>query len=497
MASEQSSRPSSLPPSDSQAVVQPRAVNPSTALARLNAAVEAIDDLKDESVKLRRDMGVILKALHLENNTLRAENTALGQRVSILEMALGLNDEEGGNTEGGEENVEDMIVEGDAATVAERAKVEKSITAVNSKPIKTAVNLVFKHLMGVQSLVPEKLPPHPTFPTGEAPESVPIDSATGKPFLRFRWDKDAKFAVNATALQDVISGIQTLGPTLCPAAGLFLPVVLPAHLKDRVLKKFKYLHNEWCREHEVAEDEDEVVPPRGGNGGGDDLFAEDGMEEEGDRDGVMAADETSGRRKAVKTRNRRATQNSRVAAKLAIRLRKRKAHPLYNDPKYDSAFIANAMSEEEDDPTVQAGEGKRYISRAPDYRSEVAKQLYAEIDAIPDPNPDKSGRGMVPRVRGEELRDSVPPRAKTVKNRVREWQIKPERLQQNPGWLTSGRVSTNGRLWGDAEDPVDEEPRKRKEGPEIVQKRSELDAVLGGKKVADLIGQFSGDLDFA
>ena len=55
--------------------------------------------------------------------------------------------------------------------------------------------------------------------------------------------------------------------------------------------------------------------------------------------------------------------------KLQQRVRKR-ANSEYKDLKYDSAFTLAAMSADEDEADPEPGEAKRYISRAPDYRSE-------------------------------------------------------------------------------------------------------------------------------
>ena len=41
----------------------------------------------------------------------------------------------------------------------------------------------------------------------------------------------------------------------------------------------------------------------------------------------------------------------------------------YTDGKYDSAFTLTAMSDDEDDPDPEQGKAKRFISHAPDYRS--------------------------------------------------------------------------------------------------------------------------------
>jgi len=56
--------------------------------------------------------------------------------------------------------------------------------------------------------------------------------------------------------------------------------------------------------------------------------------------------------------------------KLQQRVRKR-ANSEYKDSKYDAAFTLAAMSADEDEADPEPGEAKRYVSHAPDYRSEL------------------------------------------------------------------------------------------------------------------------------
>ena len=57
--------------------------------------------------------------------------------------------------------------------------------------------------------------------------------------------------------------------------------------------------------------------------------------------------------------------------KLDARLRKRPMSA-FADTKFDSAFISNAMSDDEDNPDGDPVSEKLFVSRAPDYRSEQA-----------------------------------------------------------------------------------------------------------------------------
>lgn len=112
--------------------------NVSAALARLNAAAEEIEELKEKAAASRREVAQVLKALHLENSTLRAELTALHQCTEILETAVGLDMEgEGGGTEDGGD-VEGNAGGGEAeASRDEQAKIAKSIALVNSQAIQS------------------------------------------------------------------------------------------------------------------------------------------------------------------------------------------------------------------------------------------------------------------------------------------------------------------------------------------------------------------------
>ena len=140
-------------------------------------------------------------------------------------------------------------------------------------------------MMGVKTLVASKLPPHPNFPGEDG--AVPCDRDTGEQLLRFLWDKPGSHPLNAEALGKINEGVRTFGPHLHPECALVLPSVLPAHLAERVAKKYRYLHLSWSAEHH-AEMED--------SGGADgieqeeDIFADedDGIRIGGDGSGPAA-----------------------------------------------------------------------------------------------------------------------------------------------------------------------------------------------------------------
>lgn len=99
--------------------------------------------------------------------------------------------------------------------------------------------------------------------------------------------------------------------------------------------------------------------------------------------------------------------------------------------------------------------------------------LYSTVNSIPDPDPDAPSR-MKKRVKGPINADAMPPIAKSLKNRVRAWMVKPELLEAHPEWMTKGRVAANGVSWGEEELEEQESvrPKKRKDStsPKVVVK---------------------------
>jgi hypothetical protein len=133
-------------------------------------------------------------------------------------------------------------------------------------------------------------------------------------------------------------------------------------------------------------------------------------------------------------------------------------------------------------------------------------RLYNEIDAIPNPNPDAAAKSRQ-RLRGDIVPNAVPPKAKVVSTRVRQWMVKPELLNANEDWMISGRVGPNGKAWGDEEDPIDDTKGKKRKveanvlaeekvfkksrnvkGKQVVLKEK-LDNVLGGCNADELFDE--------
>jgi hypothetical protein len=70
---------------------------------------------------------------------------------------------------------------------------------------------------------------------------------------------------------------------------------------------------------------------------------------------------------------------------------------------------------------------------------------------------------MTTRIRGASLLGMQPPKSKKLNNKICIWQIRSDLLEQNPHWVSTGRIATNGVAWGDDADPIDVEAGKAKD----------------------------------
>ena len=113
------------------------------------------------------------------------------------------------------------------------------------------------------------------------------------------------------------------------------------------------------------------------------------------------------------------------------------------------------MSDDDDDPEVVAGEAKRYLSVRPSYRSDEVKslqihhapetdicqahQLYLDVDALTDPDPDKATKATARRRPEDptEVKQVDPSVGNTLKTKLRAWQVNPELRHNNPHWLVT------------------------------------------------------------
>ncbi|KAL6307605.1 hypothetical protein BKA93DRAFT_823337 [Sparassis latifolia] len=341
---------------------------PNPNVAKLNAAIEEIENLKTSLSAYKEKTQKIIQVLHEENQVLKGELLVIRQRVEYLEEQLGIA-VEGGDNSGPSSAQEVDATAGEVEQPADEMdedekKLELSRDAAESKPIKDAVNMAFKHLMGVPKIDSKSLPFYP-YQISREHELWPKDPGTHQPLIRFMWKHSASQKTNAMGLRKVLETVRVLGAQWVPTCKKFLEDILDTDLETRIRSKYDYMAYEWRKINKIAESSDDLQAAE------DDGFGEQVVEGGGENEGQVLPVATKDTRQS----RPRGAQNSRVSSKLKARQCKR-AHSTYMDAKFDSAFITNAMSDDEDDPDAIPGEGmKKWISRVPNYRSDIVRVL--------------------------------------------------------------------------------------------------------------------------
>ncbi|KAF8119205.1 hypothetical protein EV363DRAFT_1298025 [Boletus edulis] len=426
-------------------------------VARLNAAVLAVEQLERSFSEYKDKAEKQVQLLYQENKLLKAENAHLKdeqkdilERLSRIESHLGfvyVDGEDPGVTiqdgSSGPKITEPGSVAGSmdesgrvptttVAKVDEDPKLKASADALKSKIFKDLMTKSFKILLGVQKLDANHLPGYP-MGIGEDTDAWPKDAATGKPLLRFDWRLGKHDdSANTTALKKVVEHIQMTGNQMSTVTNTTLAQILPGEIEKAVRAKYMRMAAEFRKADKKRKRDEE-----------DDLESEVEVVD-------VALD--------------RAHMNSRVQSKLDARKRKRLSNecpPQWKDAKYDTAFILNAMSDDEDDPNHITGQPRAYVTKEPEWRHLQLSELFSAIDALKDPRPDQAKLAKT-RIRSTDKKLGPPPLARTLATRVRTWMIKPELLQKNPDWLTTGRVATSGEAWGEEAPKELEKDRKGK-----------------------------------
>ncbi|KAJ8580306.1 hypothetical protein M405DRAFT_890622 [Rhizopogon salebrosus TDB-379] len=403
-------------------------------LARLNAAIVAHEQLETKFSTFKDQAEKKFQFLYNENKLLKAENLHLklqqkdaDERLRRIEAQVGIEYIEAGdgadieNDEG--EKVDDGGQQSSANVKAEKDDQQRaSDDALKSKIFRDLVGESFKALLGVQKLDAQHLPGYP-MGIGEGTDHWPKDPATGKNLTRFDWRVGRHDdSVNTAGLQKVADRVRLVGPQMGDAAKGIISAILPGQIEKNVRTKYMRMAGEYRKadkKRKRADEEDDL---------GDDVEITDGGLD-------------------------RAHMNSRVQSKLDARKRKRGSNECdskWQDPKYDSAFILNAMSDDEDDLEQRPGEARTFLTMEPEWRSFELSALFAAVDEVKDPRPDQAKLAKLRR-RSAEQKMGPPPLARTLATRVRSWMVKADFLMENTDWFDSGRVAHSGEAWGDDE----------------------------------------------
>ena len=91
-------------------------------------------------------------------------------------------------------------------------------------------------------------------------------------------------------------------------------------------------------------------------------------------------------------------------------------------------------------------------------------QLYLDLDAFRDPNPDRAGKVYLHKwpAAPTVVNLCYPPIGNTIMTKLHEWQILPSIVEANPHWLANYHIIANWVAWGDEADPVLPNSKKRK-----------------------------------
>ena len=123
-------------------------------------------------------------------------------------------------------------------------------------------------------------------------------------------------------------------------------------------------------------------------------------------------------------------------------------------------------------------------------------QLYLDLDALRDPNPDRAGKAYSCKQPADptvvKLCDA--PIGNTLMTKLCEWQILPSIVEANLHWLANYHIIANGVAWGDEPDPLLPNSKKRKADrssavPQAKPKRPK--APIKFSEVAEAVGQLS------
>ncbi|KAG2343763.1 hypothetical protein BDR05DRAFT_1022312 [Suillus weaverae] len=414
-------------------------------LVRLNATIVTHEQLETNILTFKDQAERKFQFLYNENKLLKAENTHLklqqkdmDECLRRIEAQLGIeyieasDDADIENDEG--EQVDDAGQQSSANVKAEKDDQQHaSDDALKSKIFRDLVGESFKILLGIQKLNAQHLPGYP-MGIREGTDNWLKDPATGKDLIHFDWWVGKhNDSINTAGLQRVVDRIRLVGPQMGDAAKGILSAILPGQIEKNVRTKYMRMAGEYRKADKKRKrvDEDDDL--------GDDVEIIDGGLDQAHMNSHVQS-------VCVFCGNKIVLTVSHSIRNLDARKRKRRSHECdgkWQDPKYDSAFILNAMSDDEDDPEQRPGEARTFLTMEPEWRSLELSALFAAIDEVKDPRPDQAKLAKLRR-RADEQKTGPPPLARTLATHIRSWMVKTGILKENMDWFDSGRVAHSG-----------------------------------------------------
>ncbi|EGO29050.1 hypothetical protein SERLADRAFT_433063 [Serpula lacrymans var. lacrymans S7.9] len=328
---------------------------PNSNIIMLKAAIREIEDLKithqhfrditDKRVKVLNAENILLKQ---DNQQIKAEMDNLKKQIVALNKAGGVYcvecEESGGEEENNEsdisgdrEHMKDVLTSIQISlnninpvtialeTLTPHQREALSFEAADSKPVKDAINEVFMRKLGVDKLEAKHLP---DYLLSIDPSQCPKDTATQKISHCYNWKLSADDKANSKNLVEIQQWVILNATVEIPPIVGMLQLVLPKNLKHQICVKFQYMARQ-----DLSDTQEENL---------------------------------------VSMSVSKAHRDSCAQSKLNQQICKQ-PFSTYTDKKFDAAFILNAMSDDEDNPDYwpMSDEVRTFISRAPDYWSEI------------------------------------------------------------------------------------------------------------------------------
>ncbi|KAF8597414.1 hypothetical protein BDV93DRAFT_562368 [Ceratobasidium sp. AG-I] len=411
----------------------------------LNATLrDSVDDFRARIMNLENSRATMDRSLQVVDAKLAVEESRIDVATADLEVvAPGLaNYSEGDEGSNGENSTHPANLEAEVQARASTA-AQLSKAAMDSEAVKDAVGKVLYNLYRVANFknIADKHYPHVPIDHGEWPHTSKPDGSREN-HVRFNFEEPFDSATNLVLFNRWVDAVRMIGPVQVVAAKAHLEVIDEEDLRSRV--KMRY---DWERRSYLKAMKNKIIPTK--NRGPDQETTEQAGEDSAA--GASAPGATNGTVEVVLTLEQlavmpTANRQSHQRTKIDERARKRPGlsgeDAKYKAPKYDTVLTIGATSE--DDYEVQSVNGHppqktgRIVSREWWYASKELLDCKKAIDAVPDTKP-QTKRAVTVAVRGD-VRPGSPRRNKTLENRVRQWMVDPEVLNQHPQWMQDGRV---------------------------------------------------------
>ncbi|KZT22550.1 hypothetical protein NEOLEDRAFT_1149929 [Neolentinus lepideus HHB14362 ss-1] len=306
---------------------------------------------------------------------------------------------------------------------------KRSVAAMSDPSLNKLICEVYQLHMGVGHLTATHLPDWP-----KDEDNWPIDKATGKHCLRFKWDLSATNPSNFETITELLTYIRKNGGQYIPQAIPALNDITNHNLKSKLIGKFNHLVKN-IKAHARKQGRHSQASSSVPNGtGGEDHASADGDTGNGDAEANQNGDGDDG-------------CQTRQKGKWELRDHKYKALPEdseWHDPKYKPALVPTLMSDDEDEYNKSGCKTGRFVSCWPTWRSDLWMVSVTWLEEL-DNNTRYNNNSFIS-VSGVAWGDPEDPetleeKVKTFKEEIRSIKNEKERLNDETGTRTLTKKS--------------------------------------------------------